>query len=569
LKCAAFRLECARQRAASAAEAKEEVCVRITRRGFLRKAGWLSAGAVTGSGYGGEHRMGVTSAPLQQTLFNTSALARFVDALPIPVVAQPLGAKVSPANSTLQIPYYRIAMQQFEAKVHRDMPATRFWGYGGSCPGPTIEARRGAPILVEWSNELPARHFLPIDHNLHGAEADKPEVRTVVHLHGGKVPPESDGYPEEWFEPGHSATYYYPNEQEAAALFYHDHAMGITRLNAVAGLVGLYMVRDEFEDSLNLPKGRYEIPLVIFDRSFRPDGGLYYPVSAKTNASWVSEYYGSAILVNGKIFPYLEVEPRKYRFRVLNASNGSFYRLAFSPEASVRSEALEIVQIGTEQGFLAAPAAMHVLIIGPGERADLIVDFSGRAGKEVFLRTDVAIVMQFRVSAERVADSAGLPASLRPIARTPESAAVTTRKLTLADYQNRLGRSSVMLLNGAHWAMPLTEKPVLNSTEIWSFINLTDDSHPIHLHLVRFQILDRRPFDLSVYQLTGKIVFTGPAVQLEPNELGWRDTVRVDPVTVTRIIVKFEGFAGRYVWHCHMLEHEDNEMMRPYQVVPA
>ena len=126
-----------------------------------------------------------------------------------------------------------------------------------------------------------------------------------------------------------------------------------------------------------------------------------------------------------------------------------------------------------------------------------------------------------------------------------------------------------MLLNGAHWNMPVTEKPVLNSTEIWSFINLTDDSHPIHLHMVRFQILDRRPFDLSVYQLTKKIVFTGPATELAPGELGWKDTVRVDPTTITRIIVKFEGFAGKYVWHCHMLEHEDNEMMRPYVITPA
>jgi len=196
----------------------------------------------------------------------------------------------------------------------------------------------------------------------------------------------------------------------------------------------------------------------------------------------------------------------------------------------------------------------------------LIVDFSAHAGKEVFLRTNVAMVMQFRVSSTRTDDPSSLPETLRAVIRIPESAAVRTRQLTLADYQNRLGRSSVMLLNGAHWDMPVKENPVLNSTEIWSFINFTDDSHPIHLHMVRFQLFDRRPFDLSVYELTGKIVFTGPTVVLTANELGWKDTVRVDPMTVTRIIVKFEGFAGRYVWHCHMLEHEDNEMMRPYVI---
>lgn len=529
--------------------------MRTTRRRFLQNITWMTAAAAAHGAY---------AAGVSEQSIDTSALARFVDPLPFPALAKPAGLRPSPVDPALHIPYYRIAMRQFQMKVHRDVPATTFWGYDASCPGPTFEARSGKPVLVEWANELPHQHIFPVDHTLHGAEADKPEVRTVVHLHGGRTGPESDGYPEDWFVPGQSATCYYPNQQEAAGLFYHDHAMGITRLNAVAGLMGLYLIRDEFEDASNLPKGAYEIPLVIFDRSFRPDGQVYYPVSGKPGAPWVSEYYGSAILVNGKIFPYLEVEPRKYRLRLLNSSNGSFYRLSFSAEQNVVSEALAFHQIGSEQGFLAAPAQMNLLILGPGERADVILDFSGQAGKQIFLRTDAAMVMQFRVSPGKTADSSALPAMLRPAPRIPESAAVITRELTLADYQNRLGRSNVMLLNGAHWAMPVTEKPVLNSTEIWSFINLTDDSHPIHLHLVRFQVLDRRPYDLAVYQLTRKIVLTGPAIALAPGELGWKDTVRVDPMTITRIIVKFEGFAGRYVWHCHMLEHEDNEMMRPY-----
>lgn len=540
--------------------------MRTTRRVFLQQLSWLTAAVATGAPAPARgHEM--TPQRVHEPLLDTSSLARFVDPLPIPATIKAAGVRPDPTNARQDIPFYRVAMREFQATVHRDVPPTTFWGYEASCPGPTIEARKGRPILVEWSNELPQRHFLPIDHTLHGAEANKPEVRTVVHLHGGRNSPESDGYPEDWFVPGKSATYRYGNEQEGAALFYHDHALGITRLNAVAGLMGLYLLRDDFEDSLNLPKGAHEIPLMIFDRSFRPDGQLYYPVSGKPGAPWVSEYYGSAILVNGKIFPYLEVKPRAYRVRLLNASNGSFYRLSFSPEPSVRSTALGFFQIGTEQGFLAAPAEMQTLILSPGERADLIVDFSASAGREVYLRTHVAIVMQFRVSTDKASGPFALPPVLRPVARIPESDAAITRALTLADYQNRLGRSQVMLLNGAHWSMPITEKPTLDSTEIWSFINLTDDSHPIHLHLVRFQILDRRPFDLSVFQLSGKVVFTGPAVPLAPNEMGWRDTVRVDPLTVTRIIAKFEGFAGRYVWHCHMLEHEDNEMMRPFVVV--
>ena len=537
---------------------------RTTRRRFLEQVGYFAAAGALAPEASASHVMQVAGAAPQ--LLDTSALARFVDPLPIPALAVPTGTKPSPTDVTVQVPSYRIVMRQFQAKVHRDVPPTTFWGYGNACPGPTFEVREKKPILVEWVNELPRQHLFAIDHTLHGAEADKPEVRTVVHLHGGKTSPESDGYPEDWFVSGQSATCYYPNQQEATSLFYHDHAMGITRLNAVAGLMGMYVVRSEFEDELNLPKGKYEIPLEIFDRSFRPDGQIYYPVSGKPGAPWVSEYYGSAILINGKIFPYQEVEPRKYRLRLLNCSNGSFYKLVFSPQAKVTSEALAFYQIGSDQGFLSAPAETNLLILGPGGRADLIFDFSSYAGKEVILRTNVATILQFRVSAAKVADSSSLPTTFRPIARIPESSATRTRQLTLADYQNRLGRSMMMLLNGAHWMEPVTENPVLNSTEIWSFINLTDDSHPIHLHLVRFQVLDRKPFDVAVYQLTGKIVFTGPAVTLSADELGWKDTVRADPFAITRIIVKFEGYTGRYVWHCHMLEHEDNEMMRPYVI---
>jgi spore coat protein A len=541
--------------------------MKIDRRKFLRHVSTLTAAAAVRSGYANHdtHTAGQSGIGL----LDTNALARYVDPLPIPAIMQTSGLRPSPTHPASRIPYYQVHMREFRARVHRDMPATTLWGYEGACPGPTFEVRREQPILVEWVNGLPQQHLLTIDHTLHGAEKDKPEVRTVVHLHGGRTPADSDGYPEDWFVPGKSATCYYPNRQEATALFYHDHAMGITRLNAVAGLTGMYLIRDELEDSLRLPAGPYEIPIVLFDRSFHKNGEVYYPVSGNPGAPWVSEYYGSAILANGTIFPYVEVQPRKYRLRLLNASNGSFYRIAFCPDESVACDSVEFVQIGSEQGFLEAPAVISSLVIGPGERADLVVDFSGRTARQLFMRTDAAVFMQFRISAQKSEDSPELPATLRPRFRMSESSAAKTRELTIADYQNRLGRSSIMLLNGAHWDMPVTEKPVLNSTEIWSFINLTDDSHPIHLHMVRFQLLDRQPFDLAVYQLTGKIVFTGPSSSLPAGELGWKDTVRVDPLTVTRIIVKFEGFIGRYVWHCHMLEHEDNEMMRPYVVMPG
>ena len=221
-------------------------------------------------------------------------------------------------------------MRQFAAKAHRDLPATTMWGYDNSSPGPTLETRSGEGLLVEWVNNLPPAHLLPIDHNLHGAEADKPDVRAVVHVHGAKTPPESDGYPEAWYVPGKSAIYYYPNQQDAAALWYHDHTMGINRLNIYAGLFGLFTIRDQAEEALNLPGGRYEIPLIIYDRSFRRDGRLDYPTSGIADAPWVPEAFGEAMMVNGRIFPYLDVEPRKYRFRLLNAANGRFFHLSLS-----------------------------------------------------------------------------------------------------------------------------------------------------------------------------------------------------------------------------------------------
>ncbi len=520
-----------------------------TRRRFLRRTA-LALGFVSPPASGDDDLLDIGSLP------------RFVDPLPIPRRASPLQSTGGGAAQ------YRIDMHQFQAKVHRDLPPTTMWGYDGVSPGPTIEVRSGSPIRVDWTNNLPSKHLFTVDRTLDGASSDKPEVRAIVHLHGGRVGPESDGYPESWIGPGRSASHYYPNQQDAAALFYHDHAMGITRLNTAAGLVGLYLIRDEFEDRLNLPGGEFEAPLVVVDRSFTSKGQIFYPVSGDPEKPWVSEYYGGGILVNGKLFPFLNVQPRRYRFRILNASNSSFYVFSVSPELSFTSRPMPFFQIGGDQGLHSEPSQTETLILGPGERGDVIIDFSSSRGKELYLRTKAANILQFRVSNTRVDDPSQVPATLRPVPGIPESAAVRTRELTLSDYQDRLGRSKRMLLNGARWADPVTEKVVLGSTEIWSFINPTDESHPIHLHLVRFQLLDRTTFDLPAYQLTGKVVFTGPAAKPGPSEAGWKDTIRVDPLSVTRIIVKFEGFTGRYVWHCHLLEHEDNEMMRPYDVLP-
>jgi spore coat protein A len=246
----------------------------------------------------------------------------------------------------------------------------------------------------------------------------------------------------------------------------------------------------------------------------------------------------------------------------LNGANGRFYRLAVKPEVPMH-------QIGSDQGLLAAPVAVKYVQLAPGERADVVVDFSQSRGAKLELVSDAFTLMQFRVDAKRVSDASELPKSLRPIDRLDESRATVTRRLTLDENQNLVAESLGMLLNKTPWHAPITEKPRLGSTEIWEFVNLTEDVHPIHLHLVRFQILDRRSFDWFQYMTQESLRFLAPPMPPDANEMGWKDTVRVNAKTVTRIIVPFEGFAGKYVWHCHILEHEDNEMMRPYEVLRA
>jgi spore coat protein A len=427
-------------------------------------------------------------------------------------------------------------------------------------PGPTVEARSGEEIQIEWANRLPAKHFLPVDHNLMGAEKARPDSRTIVHVHGARVPSASDGWPEDAYAPGRSVIYRYPNNQEAALLWYHDHAMGINRLNVCAGLAGLYMIRDSFEDALNLPKGSYEIPLVLMDRLIATNGQIHYPVSQLADAPWVPEYEGNAVLINGKLLPYLDVEARKYRFRILNASNARFYVLSLE-------DGLTFQQIGTDQGLLSAPVAVNRIVIAPGERVDVVVDFAAYRGKRLLLHDLSVRLMQFNVAADATADPSALPAVLRPVAPIAESLAVRTRRLSLEEVDNDVGEPQIHLLDRKRWHEPVSEKPVLGTTEIWELVNTTDDTHPIHLHLVRFQILDRRPIDASAYLNDDKMVYVGSAVRPDPNEAGWKDTVQVSPEASTRIIVTFEGYTGRYVWHCHILEHEDNEMMRPYEVV--
>ncbi len=484
-------------------------------------------------------------------MLHTLELAPFVDALPLPAILRPT---LEHGHQTLTL-----TMQEIHAKVHRDVPPTRMWSYGPDALAPLVEARAHQPLQIRWVNNLPAKHFLPIDHSLHGSGTDVPEVRTTAHLHGAKTHSKDDGYPDSWFVPGQSKTCIYPLQQEATALWFHDHAMGLNRLNTYAGLFGMFLLRDEQEDALHLPSGKYEIPLILYDRDFDATGQLFYDVSGDPASPWIPEFSADGILINGKIRPFLEVEPRLYRFRLLNTANSRFFNLSLS-------NGQPLIQIGSDQGLLPASVEMKRLILGCAERADILVDFSHLAGQTIHLRTGALDILELRVG-RQAPTPAIIPRTLRPVERLPEALATTTRVITLHEYQDEAARPMVMLLNRKHWHEPTTEFPKLNTTEIWEFVNLTEDTHPMHLHLVRFQVLDRRPFDTTDYLIRKTRRFTAPAAPPDPNELGWKDTVQCPPGVITRIIVRFEGYTGKYLYHCHILEHEANDMMRPFEVI--
>jgi spore coat protein A, manganese oxidase len=448
-------------------------------------------------------------------------LATYITPLSIPPVIRPQPGAIVP-----------IRMVPFRHKAHRDLPPATMWGYNGTWPGPTFEVRKGQPLSIKWSNQLPTKHFLPIDYTIHGSEENVPEVRTVTHIHGAQVLPDSDGYPDAWVTsdgktgPAVAANpTHHPNDQSAATLWYHDHALGITRLNVYAGLAGMYLIRDSGEDVLNLPSGPYEIPLLIQDRKFAVDGSLLYPPAKNgTHPMWMQEFFGDTICVNGKATPFLEVEPRKYRFRLVNGSNSRFYHLTLVPaDASGKPngkpvDAPPFRQIGTDGGLLPVPISLHYLIFSPGERFDIVIDFSQHNGLNLALTNDAPApyarggeivpseVMLFKVTKSLAGkDTSSLPETLIPWEPLNPAHAVRERTLALTE-MDRLsdGYTMIGLLGQKHWDDPITEDPKAGSTEIWSFANATGDVHPIHIHLVQFQVLNRQTFDVKTYQQTGQ-----------------------------------------------------------------
>ncbi|HEY1498782.1 MAG TPA: multicopper oxidase domain-containing protein [Acidobacteriaceae bacterium] len=516
-------------------------------------------------------------------LSRTPALIdRFIDPLPFPKRLRPHSTHGGKAE-------YRVQMLESSKRFHSQLPPTRFWGFEGQYPGPTFDVVAGQPITVKWENRLPRRHLFAVDPHIHGAMPPIPTVRTVPHLHGSRTPSESDGLPEKWFAPGESARYFYPNEQQAATLWYHDHAVGITRLNVYAGLSGFFLLRDDRETRLNLPAGEYEIPLLLQDRTLDDRGQLVYCPAFEDGTIappgvWAPEFFGDLPIVNGAIYPFLAVEPRPYRLRVLNGSNSRFFNLYLNLAKSPTDipALVSFHQIGTDGGFLPSPVSLTTLLLGPAERADLVVDFSAFNGKTLTLSNNAAApypgwnlmhhhaplpeLMQFRVTrplsitgrAHSIPQSIALP-GLDP------GTAVTIRDFVLTEQMDAQGRSRGVRINAKGYDDPVTEQVTLGSSEKWRFINMTDDAHPMHLHLVQFRIVERQGFDAT--SRAGAVRLTGNPRPPQPNEAGWKDTAVVYPGEVLTILVKFEGYAGRYVFHCHMLEHEDNDMMRPYEII--
>lgn len=728
-----------------------------TRRQFIKIGAAVGAGTLT---LGGETLFiasrASASSQVSQTPLPGQNIPQFVD--PLPTFA---GNRVSSTSTT-------VCMQEFQQKIlpksvyaslsSSFSPGTWVWGYKvgshpPSFPGVSIEARQGTPTTITYVNNLPSpansqvEKYLTIDQTIHWADpfnqmgAMTPyagPIPTVVHLHGAEVPSAFDGGPSQWFTAtglhgkayatyaatsANAAVYRYPNTQPGTTLWFHDHALGMTRINVFSGMAAFYLLRDQFDtglpnNPLKLPAGAQEIELMIQDRQFDTNGQLLFPdgtpASNPTGINgpppnpgvhpfWIPEFFGDVIAVNGKSWPFLNVEPRRYRFRVLNASNARFYQMSLQ-DASGNPAGPPFWQIGTDGGLLDHPVKVSdpsntsglQLFLAPSERGDIIIDFSGFAGK-TFTLINTALapypsgsapdpttngrIMQFRVTLPLSSqDTTYNPASGAPLrggANEPPAIVRLSNPATgtlVSGVTPRVKRQLVLyefdgpggpiedILNNTKWrgvrdgtttpvsgsqmdrsgqGIFLTEMPKVGSTEVWELINLTPDAHPIHIHLIQFQLINRQDFDVTNFTAKYSSLFpggtfagvtasgtwgqvqyapgtiipgygsplpyltpnadgaiggnpaVGPFLQGSPelpdaNEVGWKDTLKMFPNKVNRVVIRWAPIntavnavsAGQnlyafdptvgpgYVWHCHILDHEDSEMMRPYIPVP-
>jgi spore coat protein A len=526
-------------------------------------------------------------------------LPKFMEPLPLPgagiVVAAPSGSN-----------RYSFTQREITRQLHPYLPPTPLWAYddgsglGGQAGsfGMAVVAQSGTPLTVSFTHALPATYpdWIPVDTRLTPLGN---QVRLMTHLHGGFVAGSSDGNPAvtpNGFGPGQTQTVFYTNQlpqMPASLLWFHDHGLGATRLNVFAGLAAGYIVRDQYDtgaepNPIGIPGGAYEIPLVIQDRSFNRDGTFLYPTSDIEGATWIGEYFGDTMLVNGKVWPFLRVEPRIYRLRILNGCNARILSLDIG--------GVTFWQIGAEGGMWDCPVRVDKLVLAPAERADVLVDFSGVAGQTLLLRNNkprppvstpapaLPTIMQLQVGTTVTQPGpTTIPASLPGRAANLPSP-VATRYITLNEID--VDEPTWFLnLDGVHFDEgPVTETPKVGAVEDWVYVNLTADTHPMHTHLVTFQVVGRTPFDAAAYEeanegahgVTGGIdptpFATGPMQPPAPEERGFKDTVKANPGFFTTIRAKYELPTGvtppqSYVYHCHIVEHEDNDMMRPFTVI--
>lgn len=589
---------------------------------------------------------GVTLDPLDVPMFEND----------LPVIKE-LGLRVNLAKGKKGTQMIEVSMEETFQDVLGMNYQTMLWGYKfpglpATYPGATIVANKDKPVTIRWKNDLPG-HFLPVDPTMHMAHPSNlhndvegirnwyasGNVPTVAHLHGGHTESASDGLPEQWYTQDRLGTlqekgayfekqeFTYHNDQEAATLWYHDHALGITRLNVHAGLAGFYLLRDDNEEMLIekhiLPDEDYEIEIVIQDRLFDMAGQLFWPAFPgevpyedfietplpelefpNGGPTALAEFFGNIILVNGKAWPKLEVEPRKYRFRLLNGSDSRFYVLKLD-------NSQPIMIIGTDDGLLEQPVFVDELEFAPGERYDVVVDFTDLEDMDITMINlgpdepygggvpgvdytssnpeTTGKIMQFQVTKDfeekTQKASVKLGTKLNSIVWPEAENSQEPRQVVLFEGKDEHGRLQPMLgtmdEGSLTWSQPTTENPQNNSTELWEVYNATGDAHPIHLHLVKFQVLNRQEFTFDIEEKvqpqhngsTGKgfrltaYSLVGGLIEPAAYEKGWKDTFIVPPGQVGRLVAHFDR-PGRYVWHCHILSHEDHEMMRVLHVGP-
>ncbi len=507
----------------------------LTRRDLL-KVGVLAGGALL--------------LPLERGVRGVRAAAanRIAESqLPLPFsVPFTIPPVASAMRSDATTDYYWLTMREQATEI---IPGyqTRIWGYNGTFPGPTLDVQRGRPVVVRHVNQLPPSHptlgYTPY---------------TSVHLHGSGSLPQFDGYASDVTYPGYYKDYHYPNFQDARTLWYHDHGVHRTASNVYTGLAGMYRMHDPLEQSLPIPQGYYDVPLVISDAMFDADGELLYDDNDQSGV------FGDVILVNGRPWPVMKVERRKYRFRILNASVTRTYEWQLSTGDP-------LVVIGTDGGLMPAPQPVKRLLHGNAERYEVIIDFAKyKIGQRVVLRnispknninyTHTDKVMAFDVTSKpsttkwnsipTVLNKANPTMALSPTGSAPPRVMALVRS------------GGQWTINGQTWAdveasgfQLALANPALNSVEVWEIQNDSGGwHHPLHIHLIDFRILDRE-FDRN-----------GIRVAPRPHEIGPKDVVHVGENERVRVIAQYGPNDGRYMIHCHNLVHEDHDMMGQFTV---